>query len=71
VYKIKVELDVMPLITNLNVTIIISFPSLCISTNPDGTSCDEPQYHKFIPYCKKCVENGDPSLEKVDHPRKE
>ena len=45
------------------------YSDLCIGTYLNGKSCDELRVGACVPYCKKCVEEGDPSIGVVQHPR--
>ena len=40
----------------------------CIATSLDGKPCGKVNAFKYVPYCKQCVEKGDPSLDVVPHP---
>ncbi|CAD7928277.1 unnamed protein product [Amoebophrya sp. A25] len=42
---------------------------LCIATFLDGKKCNEEWAEPFVPYCKKCMKNGDPSVKVMPHPR--
>eukprot|EP00929_Paragymnodinium_shiwhaense_P120344 TRINITY_DN92284_c0_g1_i1.p1 TRINITY_DN92284_c0_g1~~TRINITY_DN92284_c0_g1_i1.p1 ORF type:complete len:246 (+),score=61.01 TRINITY_DN92284_c0_g1_i1:82-819(+) len=41
----------------------------CIATELDGRPCQLPRAESHIPYCKKCMKTGDPSLKVVKHPK--
>merc|ERR550534_2133739 len=43
---------------------------LCIATFLDGTPCNEPVFHEFVPYCALHMEHGDPSLQVTRHPNR-
>lgn len=41
----------------------------CIAMNRDGTNCMHKQSDAFVPYCKECMKNGDPSMAVEKHPK--
>eukprot|EP00930_Biecheleria_cincta_P081572 TRINITY_DN706_c0_g1_i1.p1 TRINITY_DN706_c0_g1~~TRINITY_DN706_c0_g1_i1.p1 ORF type:complete len:239 (+),score=49.38 TRINITY_DN706_c0_g1_i1:64-780(+) len=42
----------------------------CISTSrTTGKACTGKRESRYLPYCKKCMKAGDPSLKAVQHPR--
>lgn len=41
----------------------------CIATCLDGRPCPYARAEAHIPYCKKCMKSGDPSLKVVKHPK--
>lgn len=41
----------------------------CIATHLNGKPCMEKQGEKWVPYCKKCMKDGDPSMSVEDHPK--
>merc|ERR1719375_1676339 len=42
----------------------------CLATSAkDGTPCPYPRIEPGVPYCKKCIKTGDPSLKAVKHPK--
>ncbi|CAD7951584.1 unnamed protein product [Amoebophrya sp. A120] len=42
---------------------------LCIGTYLDGTPCMDKRHAKYLAYCKKCCDKGDPSLSAIPHPK--
>jgi len=41
----------------------------CIGTKTDGTPCPNMRGEAHLPYCKRCLASGDPSLKVVKHPK--
>eukprot|EP00397_Hematodinium_sp_SG-2012_P010267 GEMP01010376.1.p1 GENE.GEMP01010376.1~~GEMP01010376.1.p1 ORF type:complete len:428 (+),score=64.22 GEMP01010376.1:351-1634(+) len=42
---------------------------LCLATFLNGTPCCSPAFNAYVPYCKKHMDNGDPSIKVVKHPK--
>lgn len=41
----------------------------CIGTTLKGGRCEEQVNHPYVPFCDRCMKNGDPSISIVPHPR--
>lgn len=42
---------------------------LCIATKLNGKPCPHQRVESHLPYCKPCMQNGDPSLKVCKHPK--